>query len=384
MNLERKQLSRRAFLRGGAIVSLTGFGAVLLSRNGAEASATLLASRGTLPAARLQALLDQQVQAGVAGMVLHIDTADGATWTGAAGVRRLRGDSMTADTLFPTFSVAKLAMATAALRMDEDGVLSLDDKISKHLGPALVASLPHADGITVRHLVRHTSGFRDYFDPSFIGMLWENPGRRWSPEELVAHAANGEPAGLPDDGDADYSNTNYVLLGLVMQQATGQPLAQVLRQRVLNPLRMSQTSSWEEDTLRYEVAGYMTMDGDTIEVDGLDLSMSWGCGGLVSTAADMARLSRGMLTGDLLSKDTQHEVLNHFGPMKDREQEYGYAVSRYEWAGATLLGATGEFPGYTVASFYEPSTGNAYAILTNVFDDTWQDTLAKALAILKS
>ena len=82
----------------------------------------------------------------------------------------------------------------------------------------------------------------------------------------------------------------------------------------------------------------MPMDGELIEVDGLDLSMSWGSGGLVSTVGDMARLVRGMLTGDVLSKDTRHELLNNFGPIKGRKQDYGYAVARVEWGGTYAAG----------------------------------------------
>jgi D-alanyl-D-alanine carboxypeptidase len=378
-----RQLSRRTFLRNGTIAGAAGLGALLLGR-GAAASNLSSSSSRALPADRLQAVIDGKTREGAPGIVLHVETADGASWSGASGVRRLGGDRMTVDTLFPVFSVSKMAMATAALRLHEDRLLNLDDKISEYLSSDVVLRLAHAERVTVRQLVRQTSGFRDYFDEKFIGMLWADPTRKWRPEELVALASQGEPAGTPDDGDADYSNTNYVLLGLVMQQAAGQPLAQVLRQRVLNPLRMSQTASWEENTLRYEVAGYLPMGGEMVEVDGLDLSMAWGSGGLVSTAADVARLTRGMLTGDVLSKNTRIEVLNNFGQMKGRKSEYGYAVSRNEWGGTTLIGTTGEAAGYASGGFYEPSTGNTYAVLTNAFNETWLDVLTETLAVLRS
>ena len=178
-----------------------------------------------LPGDQFQAILDRQVADGVPGIVLRVETKDGEVWSGAAGVTALDGPAMTSTTRMPIFSVSKMAVATAALSLVDDGTLRLEDPISQWLDPVTISDLPNADRLTVRHLINQTGGVRDYWDDEFTEAVIADTTKQWRPEELVAHAAEGAPAGSPDDGDADYSNTNYVLLGLIIEKATGSPLA---------------------------------------------------------------------------------------------------------------------------------------------------------------
>lgn len=319
-----------------------------------------------LPGEQLQAILDQQVAGGVPGIILRVETRDGEVWSGAAGATALDGPPMTPTTRLPIFSVSKMAVATAALSLVEDGTISLEDPISKWLDASTIGDLPNADRLTVRHLINQTGGLRDYWDDAFTEAVVADMTRQWSPQELVAHAAEGAPAGSPDDGDADYANTNYVLLGLIIEQATGSPLHTVLRDRVLEPLEMSQTASWEEGILRPQAAGYITDGDNLVDVTGVDLSLSWGAGGLVSTAEDVATLTRAaVLGGGVLSDETRSSVMTTFTPWEDG-LDYGLGIMRVTAFGNPAYGHMGDGPGYASLSLYDPAAGISVVVLLNV------------------
>ena len=121
-------------------------------------------------------------------------------------------------------------------------------------------------------------------------MIRVNFARVWNPAELVAHAADGEPVAPPGDGPSYYSNTNYALLGLIIEKASGMRLADAVRARVLVPLGAADTFFWGEPGRPEPVSGYYDDDGKRTDLSTVDLSAFWAAGDLLSTAADTATL----------------------------------------------------------------------------------------------
>jgi D-alanyl-D-alanine carboxypeptidase len=266
----------------------------------------------------LQALLDSVVEAGsTPGIMMRIDAPSmGFSWSGVAGV----ADTETGAPLLRTNAVriasnTKTYVAAAILRLWEEDRLGLDDPLSMHL-PAEYAEILEGDGydldaITIRHLLTHTSGLYDYADRDlFVEAVLADPKHRWTPAEQIGLAVEwGDPYGAAGEVYR-YSDTGYVVLGLVLQSVYGKPLAPSLRE-LLNLEALGLGSTWLE-TLEDPPLGaadrahqYMG-ELDTYDFDpSLDL---YGGGGLVSTADDMAVFMRALFTGgvyrDAATSDT--------------------------------------------------------------------------------
>jgi len=281
--------------------------------------------------ARLQALLDEAVATGsTPGIQMRVEAPGlGISWSGVAGVAdRATGAPLTRDNSVRIASNTKTFLAAAALRLWEEGRLGLDDPVARHLPPEVAATLT-ADGydleaMRVRHLLTHTSGLYDYADRDlFVQAILADPHHRWTPEEQIGLAVEwGDPYGAPG-AVYRYSDTGYVVLGLVLESAYGAPLASVLRG--LLPLdRLGLRNTWLE-TLEDPPAGaadrahqYMG-ELDTWDWDpSLDL---YGGGGLVSTADDMATFMRALFTGgvfrDAATADTMLTTVEGAGPGPD-------------------------------------------------------------------
>jgi D-alanyl-D-alanine carboxypeptidase len=328
--------------------------------------ATTSAVAEGLPGASLQAILDKAVADGVPGAVMRVETADGEVWTGAAGSAGTAGERLTPNSLFRLFSISKMVTAATAFTLVDEGKLRLDDPIAKWLGDDLISALPNSGTVTVRQLISQTSGIRDYADERFLGLIRENFARVWAPAELVALAADGEPFAPPGDAASYYSNTNYTLLGLVIEKAAGMPLAKAIRTRVLRPLGAERTYSWEEAGRPDPVPGYL-LDGEKLtDVSTIDLSISWGAGGLLSTAEDTAKIARGILAGTLLSPASRALMTTDFRPLVGRKVEYGYGSFRVPLFDPAPVGHSGEGPGAGTLAVWWPDTGNVLVILTNL------------------
>jgi D-alanyl-D-alanine carboxypeptidase len=281
--------------------------------------------------ARLQALLDEAVANGsTPGIQMRVEAPGlGLSWSGVAGVAdRATGAPLTSENAVRIASNTKTFLAAAALRLWEEGRLGLDEPVARHLPPEVAATLA-ADGydleaMRVRHLLTHTSGLYDYADRDlFVQAILDDPHHRWTPEEQIGLAVEwGDPYGAPG-AVYRYSDTGYVVLGLVLASAHGAPLAPVLRD--LLPLdRLGMRNTWME-TLEDPPAGasdrahqYMG-ELDTYDWDpSLDL---YGGGGLVSTADDMATFLRALFTGgvfrDAATADTMLTTVEGAGQGPD-------------------------------------------------------------------
>ena len=255
----------------------------------------------------LQAVLDSVVDAGsTPGIMLRLDAPSlGFSWSGASGVADLAtGTPLARENPVRIASNTKTFVAAATLRLWEDGLLGLDDPLSLYL-PAEYAEMLAGDGYdldatTIRHLLTHTSGLYDYADRDlFIEAILADPTHRWTPAEQIGLAVEwGDPYGAAGEVYR-YSDTGYVVLGLVLESVYGKPLAACLRE-LLNLDGLGLRSTWME-TLEDPPAGASDRahqylgEQDTYDFDpSLDL---YGGGGLVSTADDMAVFMRELFIG---------------------------------------------------------------------------------------
>jgi D-alanyl-D-alanine carboxypeptidase len=273
---------------------------------------------------------------------------------------------MRADHAFRVGSITKTFVATVVLQLIAEGALGLGDTVERWL-PGLV---PNGRAITLRHLLNHTNGIYNYTDdPALFRSLVRNRLGVLTPAQLVAVATKHRPLFEPGT-DWSYSNTGYILLGLVIEQATATPLEQQLRRRIFEPLGLTRTSFPAAPTLPPPFAhGYLprgnglipTPGGKPVDVTVWSPSWAWAAGALVSTAGDLARFYRALLGGELLRPEQLREMKTTV-PIQDGSAGYGLGLASVPADCGTAYGHDGGVPGYTSIA-YSSENGSRQAIV---------------------
>ncbi len=296
--------------------------------------------------ARIDALMAESVAPGGPGCAVTVLRQGKAVHSRGYGLADVgRGTPITPRTPFDVGSIAKQFTAAVLVRLAERGKLSLDDPVRKHL-PVLPAYL---QPVTLRHLVHHTSGLRDYLN------LWELAGRDFtaetSPEEAIAILARQRGLNFRPGERFLYSNSGYLLLGLVAERAGGKPFADLARDEIFTPLDMAGTAFGGAPPERAE--GYMpALRGMRPVRAAFDLV---GDGGLQSTAEDLARwAARGSLGGRFAER----------GPQTD----YAYGLFIRPYRGLDTVGHGGNFLGYAADLLFFPRERLAVVCLCNSSD----------------
>jgi CubicO group peptidase (beta-lactamase class C family) len=307
--------------------------------------------RESAVSARLQDAVDAQVAAGAPGALARIEAPGaGVVWGGAAGHVALgKSRALRADDAFRVASVTKTVTAAVAVRLASEGRLALDEPLAEQLSPELLhgwRALDALPGTTPRQLLAHTSGVPNYFrDETFAARLREEPGRSWRPVELVDHAAaHGTPHFAPGQG-FEYSDTGYVVAGILVEQVTGRPLDEVYRELVFGPLGMD--STWlegHEPAREPEVAHHYS---DELDWTTINPTVDWAGGGLVTTAPDLARFVRALWSEGIVDSRALNE-LTRWTPGASfpaghalRYERYGLGMGSNTVEGVELLGHTG-------------------------------------------
>jgi D-alanyl-D-alanine carboxypeptidase len=300
---------------------------------------------------RLQDALEAQVASGAPGALAYLDAPRaGLAWTGAAGhLARGGGRALRPDDAFRAASVTKHVTAAVVVRLAADGRMALDEPLADQLAPELLqrwralAALP---GTTPRQLISHTAGLPNYFDDdAFIARVRKDPDRPWRPVELVDHAAEyGTPTFPPGEG-FQYSDTGFVIAGILVEQIMGRPLHDVYREVVFDPLGMEGT--WLEGyeaARQREVAHHYTEDLDWTTISP---TIDWAGGGLVTTTSDLARYVRGLWSERIVDAHGLGELTRWtpgawFPPgHRLRYERYGLGIGANSVEGVELLGHTG-------------------------------------------
>jgi D-alanyl-D-alanine carboxypeptidase len=338
-------------------------------------------------AAELQALLEDGVAQGIPGISAAVSTRDGIVWSGVAGMADLAtGEPVEPDDLFGIGSITKTFVAVVILQLSEEGLLDLDATATSILGPA-IEGIPNADVATIAQLLNHTGGVPSWEDDP----LWIRDGRGaslepdeiWGKTQTLPYIVGHDPLDAPGARHS-YANTNYTLLGMIIEEITGQEAVEEIHRRILDPLgledihlegfepvpaeQLPRRYHWATPTFREEAgvnAAFADVRPDLIDASASNLSVEWTAGGMVASATDLALYVAALRDGRLLTPESMDVLLDWF-PVRDG-LAVGHNVFRYDYPdGLALVGHGGSVLGFTGSTYWVEGADVVVAVVANV------------------
>jgi D-alanyl-D-alanine carboxypeptidase len=319
--------------------------------------------------AELQARADKVVAAGVPGIVLlvrqgeqtiHVISGESSLASASAPASAMR----TSDR-FRIGSITKTFVTSVVLQLIDEGKVHFTDTVETWLPGAVPASAK----ATIEQLLRHQSGVFDYFDdPRVLApYLAGEFSYAWTHEQLVAIAADHEPLFVPG-AQYSYSNTNYTLLGLVLEKATGATLEDLIRDRIVRPLALDSTSAEVLPAIDEPFAhGYLiSADGPPLDVTAVSPSHAWAAGSIVSTAHDVAIFYRALLAGKVVRASQLDAMLTPDPAMAPSEYAMGIVRTSF-FPCDVFFGHDGAVAGYNSVAYVRKDGGRQFVLLANAF-----------------
>ena len=328
------------------------------------ASAAPAASQVRLPTAVTSAL-EEQLAAGVEeygapGAVMQVCAPGYEDWGTAVGVADLDTQTpMTTDLEWGIRSITKSFTVTLILQLADEGLLSLDDPID-----TWVDGIPNGSEVTLRQLAAMTGGVPDYVTQAFVDDFSADPTRDFSIEELIDYARAGEPMFPPGQGHV-YANSSTLMLGRVVEEVTGQPFAQALQERILDPTVLARTRypATALDWAGPHATGYQPGEGGELTTQPDNFTVFGPAGAMTSTASDLCAWATAMSDGELVSDELQAERIE--GTPLDEGPEYDtYGLGIGTVNGWT--GHTGEGFGITALAMHDVESGTSAVVLMNL------------------
>ncbi|MBK8982620.1 MAG: beta-lactamase family protein [Ignavibacteria bacterium] len=268
-------------------------------------------------------------------------------------------------------SITKTFTGTVLLQLYDENKINLTDKLSKYF-----PDFPNGENITIDMLGSMTSGIYNYSEnENFQNTLMNNLDTTFTPDELIDIAKAHTPYFPPGEG-FHYSNSNTVLLGLIIEKITGNSLTSEIQNRIFTPLGMI-NSLFATDTYFPDPKsqGYIYMDSLQLtptDVTNQDPTWAWAAGAVISTLADVHKYAKKLATGELISKKAQDERLKwgktfipETGAWKGEKLNYGFAIADFNGA----IGHNGGIPGYNSFMGYLPEQDVTIIVLCNMQDN---------------
>jgi D-alanyl-D-alanine carboxypeptidase len=274
-------------------------------------------------------------------------------------------------------STGKTFFAAVALKLVTEGKLSLDEKVSTYLGKeSWFPKVQNAETITVRQLMNHTAGIEEYYElGDFIPRLRNEPDKTWTPQECISYTF-GRPPLFVAGTDWSYADTNYLILGLVIEKILKEDAYKKIQQSILNPNVLKSTEPSIKRKLDKQVVG---ISGPTspfgitgpILVDGkmlINPQMEWAGGGFISNTPDLARWAIIYYKADFLSEDVRSQMRKGVPAKTGKNHEYGLGMQIRPSTLGTSYGHGGWFPGYLTEMDFFPDKNLAVAIQMSTDD----------------
>lgn len=312
-------------------------------------------------AQNMQQIVDsKRSQYSLPGVIVGVWVPGQVEWVYASGVSNIStAQALNVMDKMRIASVTKTYTATVVLQLIEEGKLTLDTPLY-----GFAPYVPLADRITVRELLNHTSGIATYSADAFTEALRNNPKTVWTPRQLVDIGISLPAKNAPGEKHS-YSNTNYILLGMIIEQITGNKAEDEIQRRILGPLSMGASlfpltgmTSIPAPSSR----GYWPgLDGALSDITEIDPSSHWTSGGIISNVYDLRVWSKSLSLGTLLSPRMQAERLTWVSNPNDSNKYYGLGIMKY----GNFLGHDGTMPGFESLVYYLPSRNATIVVLAN-------------------
>ena len=321
-------------------------------------------------------LLNDITSSGVVGVTMSVFCTQSGMWVGSSGKADLHNNiDMQSCNISRVGSTVKMFTATTILKLMEEGKLNLDDKISSYLQGNEIEKIENTDKATIRQLLQHSSGMYNYIQNlKFQTASLNDFIRVWKPNDLLKYAYNQEAYFQPGN-DVQYSNTGYILLGMLIEKIEGKPFYKVFEDKIFNPLGLKMTKFAAEDHIPYAtVRGYIDMYNNKQVVESTYFS-GWDYytadGGLISNPYDMNVFFRALMNGQLINSNSLNQMLTFKMP-KELDQEffplaYGLGIFKIETDKGIAYMHSGDAVGYYANMLYFPadSTSIVYAVNSN-------------------
>ncbi len=327
-------------------------------------------------ATNIQAIMDKYIAKGIPGMTVLINDDDGF-WIASAGMADIvNGVEMQPCHINKLGSVTKMMMGTLVWQLIQDGLLNIDDKISQHI-PEVAESIENGDEITLGMLINHTSGVYDIArDLGYNLAVINDMTKSWTAEEILSYIEGKEPTNLPGE-ELNYSNSNTMLISLIIEAVTGQPHGDLLKSRIFDPLGMDNTVYYNYETdfpLDHLAQGYLDLnnDGGSIQnVSNLNPGSGNGYTGVYSTVTDLYKFMNALLREKTLTTpDNLDFILNNMTGRDDDSWRSSFGAIHDEYRdvfdeSTHVYGHAGGDIGYSANLNFYPHNNTIFAATFN-------------------
>lgn len=325
---------------------------------------------------KYQVLLDDMTSSGVVGITMSVFHPSTGMWMGASGKADLYNmAAMKPCNISRVGSTVKMFTATTVLKLAEEGKLNLDDKISAYLQGNVIDNIENADKATIRQLLQHSSGIYNYIQNlNFQTASLNDFIREWQPEDLLQYAYHQAAYFQPGE-DVRYSNTGYIMLGMLIEKIEGKPFFQVFEDKIFTPLGLTMTKFAAEDPIpEGTVRGYIDTYSNLQVIESTYFS-GWDYytadGGLISNPYDMSIFFQSLMNGQIINATSLNEMLTWKTPLEPDPDffpiSYGLGIFKIETDKGTAYMHSGDAVGYYANMLYFPddNTTIVYAVNSN-------------------
>ncbi len=333
-------------------------------------------SNTNLNNSKYQALLNEITGSGVVGITMSVYNTNNGIWLGASGKSDLHNNiDLKSCNISRMGSTIKMFTATTILKLQEEGKLNINDKISSYLSGDNIDKIENADKATIKQLLQHSSGIYNYIpNLKFQTASLNDLLKEWKADDLLKYAHNKSAYFQPDE-DVTYSNTNYILLGLLIEKIEGKPLYQVFDEKLFTPLGLTLTQFAGKNHVPDGIArGYIDLYSN-LQVIESTYNSGWDYytadGGLTSNPYDMNVFFRELMNGQIINSNSLSEMLTFKTP-KNTDPDffpiyYGLGIFKIETSQGIAYMHSGDAIGYYANMLYFPndSTTVVYAVNSN-------------------